>query len=71
VRDLRILYEVENTQVTIPIFLLIVDEKKIILASVRLYESNKVLYNAGALFSQVGTVGPFISALMGFNKKIK
>jgi sugar-specific transcriptional regulator TrmB/CheY-like chemotaxis protein len=66
VRELRNEFKVENTQVSVPLFLLIVDGNALILTNLKSGDSTESSEKDFALFSQSGTLTSFISNLMGF-----
>ncbi len=69
VNELRYAYKVENMQVTVPIFLMIADEKEMLLANLRTDDSKTVPDKEFGLFFQGGTLCSFFSQLLGFSKQ--
>jgi sugar-specific transcriptional regulator TrmB/CheY-like chemotaxis protein len=68
VHELKYVYKVENMQVTVPIFLLIVDKNNLLLASLRKDDHKTFWDKELMLFSQGGTLSSFVASLMGFDK---
>ena len=68
VHELKYVYKVENMQVAVPIFLLIVDKNNLLLASLRKDDHKTFWDKELMLFSQGGTLSSFVASLMGFDK---
>ena len=69
VRELRNVYQVNNFQVTVPIFLLIVDEKNLLLSSLRKDDQKNSYDKEFGLFTQDEVLSSFILNLLEFDKK--
>ena len=69
VHELRYVYQVNNLQVPVPIFLLIVDENKSLLANLRTDDQKAGSDKEFGLFSQDGTLSSYIFTLLGFDKQ--
>jgi DNA-binding response OmpR family regulator len=68
VHELRYVYQVTNFQVTVPIFLLIVDENKLLITNLRTGEQKTSSDVEFGVFSQDGTLSYSIFSLLGFDK---
>jgi DNA-binding response OmpR family regulator len=68
VHELRYVYQVTNLQVPVPIFLLVVDDNKLLLANLRTDNQKNSSDIAFGLFSQDGTLSSNIFNLLGFPK---
>jgi DNA-binding response OmpR family regulator len=68
VHELRYVYQVTNLQVPVPVFLLIVDENKLLMANLRTGDQKTSSDTAFGLFSQDGTLSSNIFTLLGFDK---
>jgi DNA-binding response OmpR family regulator len=68
IRELRNEFEVENTQVPVPLSLLIVDENNLVLTNLRTNDSKNGPKRDFAIFSQSETLVSLISDLIGFHK---
>jgi len=64
--ELRYVYQVTNLQVTVPILLVIVDENKLLLTSVKGGDQQIFSGKGVGLFSQDGNLSAFIFTLLGF-----
>jgi CheY-like chemotaxis protein/sugar-specific transcriptional regulator TrmB len=69
VHELRYAYKVENMQVLVPIFFLIVNENELLLANLKTDDLRTVSIKEFGLFFQGGTLGSFFSELLGFGKQ--
>ena len=69
VNELRYVYQVENLQVAFPIFLLIVDENKLLLSNLKTYEQKTGSDQEFGLFSKEGALSSYLFDLLGFNKE--
>ena len=69
VHELKYVYKVSNLQVPIPIFLLVVDENKLLLANLRTDDQKTGSDIEFGLFSQDGTLSSNIFNLLGFDKQ--
>jgi DNA-binding response OmpR family regulator len=68
VHELRYVYQVTNFQVTVPIFLLIVDENKLLITNLRTGDQKTSSNAEFGVFSQNGTLSASIFNLLGFDK---
>jgi DNA-binding response OmpR family regulator len=68
VHELRYVYQVTNFQVTVPIFLLIVDENKLLINNLRIGDQKTSSDVEFGVFSQDGTLSYSIFSLLGFDK---
>lgn len=68
VHELRCVYQVTNFQVTVPIFLLIVDENKLLMTNLRAGDQKTSSNVEFGVFSQDGTLSYSIFNLLGFDK---
>lgn len=68
VHELRCVYQVTNFQVTVPIFLVIVDENKLLMTNLRIGDQKTSSNVEFGVFSQDGTLSSSIFNLLGFDK---
>ena len=69
VRELRYVYQVKNLQVTVPMLLVIVDENKLLLASLKTDDQQTKSNRGVGLFSQDGNLSAYIFSLLGFDRQ--
>ncbi len=68
IHELRYVYKVTNLQISIPIFMLIVDQNKLLMSNLRTDNQNINSEPEFGLFSQDGTLSSHIFYLFGFDK---
>ncbi len=68
VHELSYMYKVTNLQITMPIFLLIVDQNKLLMTDLRKDDQKISSKTEFGLFSQDGTLSSHVVSLLGFDK---
>jgi DNA-binding response OmpR family regulator len=68
INELKYVYQVTNFQVAVPIFLLIVDENKLLITNLRTGDQKTSSGVEFGVFSQDGTLSYSIFSLLGFDK---